>query len=287
MALTHPRKTWFVDYIRAYPGRTGKSQGRGFATLQAAVDIAEPGDTLRVFGVGEAYESGAPDGYDEEVTIPVTKPGLTIIGEGNRGAVFIAPSTGNKTGLIVRADDVTLINIGCAGKGTGKGLVVYGSRFRAKESKIEGGAVACELIGGQDKGAGVAVGGAEPFFDDCEFAWSTDGVKISQGFVGAVTQARFRGCRFHNLTNAHFIDGAGAAAGLFRNLLVEDCGFEGDEDGNDPTKYFSLNGSNSNSGTVRRCSFPVTLTSGKNLVSTAVKWIDNRHPAGLSTGQPS
>lgn len=305
MPLTRPRRTWYVDKMRGYSRRTGKSEGRAFDAIQDAVDAADPGDLIKVAGHSAAYAAGADDGYDEEVTIPAAKAGLVIaacirsldwmLG----GAAFIAPDVGNKTALTNHADDVHLYGIGLDGEGTGSGLNNTGRRLRGHRCKIEGGAIPLILtLGSVTQIAAKSRGkGDDALFEECEICWAETGVKLIGSDYGAVTQPKFLKSRFHNLSAATFEEGfvAGPPAGdvdiQFRGLLVAGSIFENivGDDGvaAEPTKFFSLNDSNQNSGLVTRCVFPVALNSGKNLVSTAVEWIANYHPAGLSTGQPS
>lgn len=252
-------------------------------TIQSAVDAADSGDVIYV----EAGE------YDESVTIGPTKTNLTLIGIGGRGAVFIAPTTANPTALTVNAEDFTLINVGCEGDGTGRGLKVTGARFRAYGSKFEGGAEACRFGPGTDAQITAATHGdaGDGLFDDCEFAWSTRGLMIAASDYGAVTQLLIRNCRFHNLSTAH-IDEVGAGGGVtasiqYRNLEISDCLFDDDEGGAAPTAFIILNDDNGNDGIVTRCAFPSAIAGGKNLVSTALHWVANYHTGGVSTAQPS
>lgn len=250
-------------------------------TIQAAVDRARSGDVILV----------APGGYDETVTIPRTLSNITIRGMGGRGAAFIEPSTEDASGLICHADDVTIENLGMAGEDetSAVGCTVTGARFRAHGCKFEGGLDQLRLGPGTDAQVTAEThgDGADALFEDCEFAWGTNGVKLVATDYGAVTQARFRRCYFHNLTAAAFEESGGTVSIRFRNLIIEDCTFEDLEDGTAPTKFISLNDDNGNSGQVIRCAFPSAINSGKNLVSTAVHWVSNYHTGGVSTGQPS
>jgi hypothetical protein len=255
-----------------------------YDTIQEAVDDAVAGDRILI----------APGAYDETVTIARAKSNLTLVGMGGRGSVFIEPSTEDASGLICHADDVTIVNIGAAGEDetSAIALTVTGSRFRAYGCKLEGGL--SQLVIGPGTVAQEAAGthgvGADGLFEDCEFAWGTNGVVLTASDYGAVTQQRFRGCKFHNLTAAAFEEstGSGGAADIvFRNLEISDCTFDDLEGGTAPTAFILLNGDNANDGIVTNCRFPSAINSGKNLVSTALHWVSNFHTGGVSTGQPS
>lgn len=283
------RALW-VDSTDGSGGNGGSGAGDAFTTIQAAVDASLNNDTIFV----------APGQYDETVTIGRTngdgtaRHKLTIIGLGGRGAAYIEPSTEDAGGLVCHADDVTIVNLGIAAEDetSAVALTVTGARFRAIECKIEGGAK--QLVIGPGTVAQEAAGthgrGSDALFEDCEFCWGTDGIHLTCTDYGGVTQARFKNCRFHNLTGKHLtetVGSGGAAAVTFFNLTVIECDFDDLEDGTAPTNYIDLNGDNANSGVVAKCVFPTAINSGLNLVSTAVHWVSNFHTGGISTGQPS
>lgn len=278
--LVPPGSVWFVK-----PSGSDNNDGRSFdgayATVAKAIASCVAGDTISL-GQGDFSEAA--------ITIPRALRGLTIIGASGRGGSAIATSTTNGTCLTNLANDVTLINVGLAGDGSGGGLKNYGDRFRAFQCKIEGGAIgALMTLGTVAQIAALTHGkGADCLFDDCEFCWSSAaGVKITASDYGAVTQLFLRNCRFHNLSAAHFEESGGTVSIRFRNLQITDCVFDNDEGGAAPTKFLSLNDDNGNDGIVARCSFPTAINGGLNLVSTKLLWVSNFHTGGLSTGQPS
>lgn len=294
------RRYLFVDGNNGRDGNDGLSADTPKATIQAAVNIRQVGDVILVAPLAR----GA--GYNETVTITRKRAGvdddsggpLTLVGVGPRGSVSIAPSAAGAEGLENREDDVTIINVGVAAPTAGDFAIRnYGARFRAYGCKFEGADTAgAALILGPGTVAQVDVAfshgdAGDCLFEDCEFAWTFDAVRLVASDFGAVTQAFFRDCRFHNYTNAAFAEstGSGGAAGvLFRNLDILRCFFDDVEGGAAPTFYFDLNSDNANDGVVAGCWFPVALASGgKNVVSTALHWVGNFHTGGISTGQPS
>lgn len=258
--------------------RRGKN--RAYQSLQAAVNDAIPGSAILV----------APGAYDETVTIGPSHNQIVLVGMGGRGAAFVEPSTEDAGGMVCNADDVSLVNLGVAGEDatSAVALTVTGARFRAVGCKFEGGLTQVTLGPGTDAQitAGTHGDGADAFFDDCEFCWGANGVILKASDYGAVTQARFRGSKFYNLSAAAFEESGGTASIRFRDLMIEGNRFLPNE-GAAPTKYISLNDDNGNDGIVVDNVFVTALNSGLNLVSTKLLWAGNRHPAGLSTGQPS
>lgn len=299
----------FVDGENGSDQNGGLYPAQGFKTIGAAVAFAAAQaaagfrvEALHVGSNGIEEDDDNPGfwkakGYDEEVVIPRVLRGLTLLGEGPKGSVFIAPKGTNKTALTVHADDVTRINVGVEGRGTGGGLVVSGARFRSRISKTEGGAKV--LIIGPGTVAQVRAGthgdAADAQFEDDELAWGDDlGVVLRGSDYGAVTQPRFIRCRSHNIAGAHFAEevGVGGSAPVtFRDLEVLDHKCLPNEDGSHPTNYFRLNANNANSGQVMGGYVPVAQNVGANpgqsLVSSAVRWVGVEHPAARSTGQPS
>jgi len=257
-----------------------RSGNRAYRTLQAAIDAGSPGDAFLV----------APGQYDETVTIPPALNQIVLIGLGGRGAAFIEPSAEDAGGMVVNADDVALHNLGVAGEDatSAVALTVTGARFRATSCKFEGGLTQLALGPGTDAQitAGTHGDAGDALVEDCEFTWGTNGVILKASDYGAVTQARFRRNLFRNLSAAAFEESGGSVDIRFRDLLIEGNIFAENE-GAPPTKYISLNDDNGNDGLVVGNFFQTALNGGLNLVSTALIWSANFHPAGLSTGQPS
>jgi len=271
--------SYFVDPTNGSAQFDGRSWDSPLLTLAAALALAVANDTIHL----------AKGAYAEAVTIARAQAGLTIICPGGRGSAFLEAPT-DSTGLTNLANDVTLINVGLGGNGTGSGLINYGDRLRCYGCKIEGGTNGAVMtLGTVAQVAALTHGkGADCLFEDCEFAWSSAaGIKITASDYGAVTQLFVRRSKFHNLSAAHFEESGGSASIRFRNLEISDCVFDDDEGGAAPTKFISLNDDNGNDGIVSGCRFPTALNGGLNLVSTALTWVGNLHPAGLSTTQPS
>lgn len=280
-------------FVAPYGSDGNRGNGLGltqaFLTIQKAVDVATAAN-------GDYTILVAPGSYDETVTIARqdSLTNLTIMGLGGRGAAYIDPSTEDAGGMVVHADDVTLINLGVAAEDdtSATALTVTGSRFRAYGCKIEGGAKQVVIGPGTvaQEAAGTHGVGADALFLDCEICWGTQGFVLTCTDYGAVTETFIRNCYFHDLT-ASSIDEAvgsgGSAAVLFQGLEVAGCVFNDLEDGTAPTKFILLNDNNANAGIVTQCAFPTAINSALNLVSTACHWVCNYHTGGISTGQPS
>lgn len=239
-----------------------------YSTIQAAVNAASAGDTILI----------APGGYDETVTI--SKANLTLVGAGARGSVFIEPETVGAEGMVVTADDVTLINIGVAGEDTSDYALLVGTaaispaRFRAYGCKFEG----------PDADVVILRGAGDALFEGCEFAWGGSGLLFDANDEGFCTQVFVRDCRFHNLT----VVGVGLDTdGGVVNLQLSDSVFDNADDGTAPTDYIKVDRAG-DSGLVTGCRF-ATATNASTVLTIAddVLWVSNATEAGWSTARPA
>lgn len=246
-------------------GLSGLEFSGAKATIQAAVDAASDGD-LAMASQGE---------YDETVTIETGN--VTVQGVGGRGAAYIEPSAAGAEGMLVLADDVTIRNIGVAADDTADHSLKVGSqtvspaRFRAYECKFESKPV-------------ILQGAGDALFEDCEFAWSENGLLFAANDDGFCTQVTLRRCRFHNITEKQL---ANAASGGVVNLVVEDCVFDNAEDGTPPTFYIDVDRAG-DTGIVTGCKF-ATATHEADVISLAagVMYVSNHAESGASTARPS
>lgn len=285
LVIGRVNKYLYVDATNGSNTFSGRSLDKAKATIGAAVTAAVAGDVIIVL----------PGSYDETVTIARGKSNIKIVGVGGRGAAYIEPSTEDADGMIVHADDVTLINIGVAAEDTTAGnyaLTVTGSRFRAHGCKFEGGEIQA-LVGpgtAAQETAGTHGRGGDIIFEDCEFAWGTDGVTFQGTDYGAATQIVVKDCRFHNLTGDHINDksGSGATASiLFRNVQLIRNVHDDAEGGTAPTMYVDLDTDNGNDGVLVGSYFPQAANGAKVLLSTALHCIGVFFTGGISTGQPT
>lgn len=255
---------WYVkpDGDNAADGLTPDT---ALASITRALALADENDQIALL----------PGEYVESVVIDT--PNITIIGIGGRGSAYVAPAVSNATAVLVRASDVTLINVGCEGDGTGFGLHVQGdvSRFRAYGCKCEGGAAAIKI---ESTAAGSV---SDTRLEDVEICWSTDGITIAvSGGGDPVTQLLVKNCLFHNLTNGivnatvHSVD-VWVLGNVFANA----------EDGTEMTKYIDLAVADT-TGLVAGNYFATTvLAAAKLAIAAGVIWAGNQAQAeGAATG---
>jgi len=266
---------YFVDGEGGDDGADGFSLSNALRTINEALSRVEADGAIFC----------APGRYDEEVV--VTKSGILLAGLGGRGAAYIEPEGANVTGMLVdgvdeRVSDVTVINLGCDGEGTGSGLHLKGDlrRFRAMGCKVEGGASNLLL---ESNGGGQSIG--DSIFEDCEFAWAdANAVRIaSTGGADPVTQTLFKLCRLHNYaTRGLFVDTVHTA-----DLWVFDSFFGRLEDGSEPTLYVKADvASTSGFFSGNRFATP-TNAAAKLAIAAGVIWAANATEAGWSAARPA
>lgn len=110
-------KHWFVDQAGGGPNYPGKGTNQAFTTITAAITAASGGDTIHVKGISGSV--GEASDYAESVVIPYTKPGLTIIGEGNgpEGVLWTC-ATQNDTIISVKGRDCLITGFRLRPNGT-------------------------------------------------------------------------------------------------------------------------------------------------------------------------
>jgi hypothetical protein len=241
-------------------------------TAQAAIDAAQPGDTVYL-------QRGE---YDEDIVIPSTKSGINIVGVGARGTVRITGLAPNGSGVTINgASDITLINLNMSGRGTGSGLKITGNTRRIVVA-------GCRMAGGAN---GLLMDPESAFqhvdtrFIDCIFASATTGARLTgSGGADPISQTVFKDCYFYYCAER------GLYAPVFQTgLLVENCTFGVLENGDDPANFFIDVGETNTTGMVTACRFASesnTLVAGKLRVASTVRFIGNHTLAGLSVAQP-
>lgn len=245
--------------------------GQQIETLEELFALMQPNDIAFL----------APQRFPENnLVIPASLSGITLIGYGydlgGRGAAFIEPLGVNDEGLSIEANDVSLINVGVAGKGTADYALQIAddvARFRAHRCKLEG----------PDGTVVNLIGCADLLFDDCEFCWGGRGIVGVGGLASFPTQIRVRNSLFHNLTEVHVSDGIGS----FSNLELTDNKHDNAEDGTAPTDYLLIDHANS-TGIVSGCRFATATNAATVLtIAAGIRWAANATEAGWSTARPA
>lgn len=214
---------YFVDVLNGDDENDGKTIANAFQTLGAAIAAAVAFDTI--FVLPGFYEEG-------NLSIAAAKSNLTIIGLGNRGACGLEPANTGDEGIEVLADDVTFINFGVAKGDTADYALRIGSqtvspnRFRAYGCKFEGAGIVLVL-----KGCGDVI------LYDSEFAWCASAILFDDNDNGYATQIHIDRCFFHNFTTVAL---GIASGGLVKNLRLQNCIFDAQEDGTAPTDFILL-----------------------------------------------
>ena len=264
--------------------RSGLAWNTARNSIQSAVDIAVPNDTIYV----------APGTYTENVIVPYGFA-ASIIGVGPVNSCILVSTTAGGTTLTLHAYNSLVQNLYVQGPDTTTGIAL---RVTAVNSVFRGckfGAGFQQAVVGPGLDANVSSsvptesGGSDIVFSACEFSDGPHGVVFHGTDYGPANRIYIVDSIFNKLSTSSLEEenASGSTGSQFRNILVKDCTFMPALTGTEPTNYFLLNDSNSNTGVVTGCRFTVALTSTKNLVSTKLIWVGNLHPAALSSGQPS
>lgn len=120
---------WFVDGTKSASGN-GLSAAEAFITIQEGIDAAQSYDVVHIFPQQIVDYTGDPTSYTENLIIPFTKAGLSLVGEGRGLTQGGLPqvkvgSTTTDPILKIRAPGCLILNMGFNGSGgTGGGILL-------------------------------------------------------------------------------------------------------------------------------------------------------------------
>lgn len=231
----------------------GAAPAGGFGTIQEAVDIARPGDTIFV----------QPGTYDENVTVDTDY--ITIIGAqvGRYGWPDLAASTGvaltvNGQGFVCKRVRITSADSDCVrhvGNGfryqdcvfDGDGQAATEGLVRLKGHDTDDSKTASEglfkdcLFRGNALGVGVIFDTAEPTVGvgstdvqilDCHFVGNAQDLTTQDSGPGTYSVQRLlvKGCTFEDKNKTNYIDftTANGGAASDQNGTIQDCYFATD-----------------------------------------------------------
>ena len=120
---------WYVDGTNGVSGNNGKSWNTAIDTIQAAVTLAGPGDTIFITANDLTDFTGDPTSYAETIIIPAATSNLSLIGisrgRTQGGLPQIKIGAGAVAMLTIRAPGCLIANLGFNGYGsTGGGILL-------------------------------------------------------------------------------------------------------------------------------------------------------------------
>ena len=235
----------YVDGVLGSDSNHGKSPNKAKATIQAAITASVAYDTIIVLTKYplQGVNQGQPNVYAENLTIPITKTGLHIIGASPASdpymGVKIKPANNASPAILVNASGVILENLCIMNQAltpAGVMLTWMGNAFNATSTDAshllyagscgftirgcefrEGHTMASPYIGGC--GPSIVIrGGYNGLIENCTFvAGAThQAIQIGDNIVPG---------RNHKVINCHFHDNNGAVADCY--IKVQAGGFEG------------------------------------------------------------
>jgi len=129
---------WYVDGTNGSSGNNAKSWTTAIDTIQGAVTLAGPGDTIYVTANDLTDFTGDPTSYDETIIIPAATSNLSIIGvsrgQTQGGLPQIKIGTGAVAMLTVRAPGCLIANLGFNGAGSTGGGILLDDDYTAKSA---------------------------------------------------------------------------------------------------------------------------------------------------------
>lgn len=204
---------WYVDGTNGSTGGNGKSWAAAYDTIQAAVTVAGPGDTIYVTAKDLTDFTGDPTSYTENVIIPAATSNLSIIGisrgrtQGGLPQLKVGDTT-TAALLTIRAPGCLITNMGFNGYGATGGGILLDDDYSTK-SAFGTSIINCHLKN--------CVG---PDADDAK-----DGGAIMWSAEGNAWQVLISGCRFYK--NVADICLLGTSNTQPQDVVIEDCDMSG------------------------------------------------------------
>jgi hypothetical protein len=206
------RSVFYVDGTNGADNNTGTTIDAPLATIQAAVDLTDVGDIVRILAKEMAQTDTDPSSYTENVVIDT--PSISLIGishgrtQGGLPQLKVGTTTTSPI-LNIRAPGCLIKNLGFNGAGaTGGGIMLTddgGTTYVAAGTAIEN----CHFKNCKGTTANnAATGGA--------IQWSA---------AGGAWQVRIAGCRFYK--NVGDIVLLGTSGSVPQDVVIEDCVFSG------------------------------------------------------------
>lgn len=269
--LNTPNKIWYVDGNLSASG-DGKSWSKAFITIQEGIDAASDGDTVYVAPIDVAAGATDPGNYAENLIIPATASGLSLIGVGTGrvqgGLPQIKPAGAAHTYILtIRACGCLIANLGFNGNSTA-GAPINGAILLDDNSSTK-------------SAYGTTIENCH--FKNCAGTTVTNaatGGAIDWSSAGNAWQVLIKGNRFYK--NVCDICLLGTSTSVPQDVIIEDNIFSGPTASVDCQLWLKGGGSGMNGVIVRNNCFPCsipTLSSG-----SVVRYADMTGCVGMFEG---
>lgn len=259
------RTKWFVDGTNGGDDKDGLSWETAFSTIQKAINSASAFDTIIVIPKAMPVGSTDPVSYAENLIIPATLEGLSLIGYNTGrtqgGLPQIRKGSGSSALLTVRAPGCLIANLGFnGGSSTGGGILL-------------------DDDGSTKVAFGTTIFGCH--FKNCVGSTATDsrtGGAIQWASTGGGWQVLIKGNRFYK--NVCDIVLLGTSAAVPQDVVIEDNIFSGPAANVDCQLYLA-GGSGMNGVIIRNNDFTAFPAIGSGSV---LRFIDATGCIGLLSG---
>ena len=175
---------WYVDGDNGSDSDTGVDPEHAFATIQAGIDAASSQDTVYIRTLAPDADASEPGTYEEDLSIPYAKHGLSLIGVGATNG--LQPFGGPK---VKNATATTLLDVKASN------VYIKGLQFNCTRNS---GTYGIRLQG--IAGYATLAGSVGTVIEDCYFKNASatyGGIYVYGGY-----EVRISRCTFHLGTNA-------------------------------------------------------------------------------------
>jgi len=225
---------WYVDGDNGSDDDTGETPDKAFATIQAGIDAASTQDTIYIRTLAPDADASEPGTYEENLTIPYAKHGLSLIGIGGTNGLqpFGGPNVKNASAgalLTVNASNILIkgIQFNCTRNSGTYGIRLQGVAGYATLAGSVGTVIEdCYFKNASSTYGGVYVyGGYETRISRCTFHLGTNAL----GVIYNTTTVPNNG---HLIEYSNFKSNNGVVVALHLNLaaskdiMVDHCNFD-------------------------------------------------------------
>lgn len=223
---------WFVDGDLGSNNNDGTTWDRAFGLVQDAIDQAAAGDVILIKPMKITDFTGDPSSYEENLTIPATKPHLSLIGV-ERGLTqgglpqLKDGSTTTQHILRIRAAGCLIQNLGFNGAGNTGGGILLDDDYSTKTA------------------FGTTIRGCH--FKNCKGTTATNaatGGAINWSSTGNAWQARIEGNRFYKCVGDVVLPGTSST--VPQDVVIQGNVFSGPAGSTDCNLYLQGAGSGMN-----------------------------------------
>jgi len=252
-------KVWWVDGTYGSDDNSGANPTSAFKTIQKGITSAGSQDTVYIRTLApDATDLSEPGTYEEDLTIPVAKHGLKLIGVGGTQTLqpFGGPKIKNATAvalLTVNASNVLIkgLQFNCTRNSGLQGILLKTS----SDYTTAGGCIGTQIVDCYFKNASASYAAIEIeagyacLVSRCTFQFSEKSIYLSSNTQPSNGHT-IEYCNFKGNNGAAIAEHITVRAGGHEDISIDHCNFDA------ATSFLSCGGGNS--GLISNCTFADT-----------------------------